>query len=119
MQDLGTLQLSQKMTGVKLEAEDASSNVVMSFNGLSLSVTPAGIVSFANQSTSAALPAGSTFFVDILAENIGQATITAQGQQGNFLPTFTYQFTVEVVADPNTPGLPVTWVVTPGPIVSQ
>ena len=67
MQDLGTLQLSQKMTGVQLVAEDAQGNVVPSFNGLSLSVSPAGIVSFANQATSPATPAGSTYSVDIIA----------------------------------------------------
>ncbi len=119
MQDLGTLQLSQKMTGVLLVAEDAQGNVVPSFNGLSLSVNPPGIVSFANQATSPTTPAGSTYTVDIKAEAVGTATITAQGQQGNFLPTFSTQFTIEVVANPNTPGPPTQWAVTPGTIGAQ
>lgn len=124
MQDLGQIQLNEKMTGVQLVAVDANTppDNVPSFNGLTLTATPVGIVSFANQAASPATPtnpAGSTFTVDIIAENIGQVTITAQGQQGNFLPVFTTQFTIEVVANPNTPGPPVAWVVTPGTVVSQ
>jgi hypothetical protein len=119
MQDLGTLQLSQKMTGVTLVAEDTKGNIVPNFGSPSFTVSPVGLVSFANLATSTALPAGSTFTVDILAEAVGQATVTVQGQQGNFLPTFTTQFTVEVVPNPNTPGPPTQWVLTPGTIVSQ
>ncbi len=119
VQDLGTITTKQKMTGVKLVAKDDNGNVVASFNGLSLTATPAGVVSFANQAPTSDLPADSTFTVDIIGQAPGTATITADGQQGNFQPHFDTSFTVEVTLDPSTPGVPTQWVVTPGTVVSQ
>lgn len=119
VQDLGTITTKQKMIGVKLVAQDANGNVVPSFNGLSLTATPVGVVSFANQTQTSDLPADSTFTVDIVGQSVGQATIVADGQQGNFQPHFDTSFTIEVTLDPSTPGPPTTWIVTPGTIVSQ
>jgi hypothetical protein len=121
MQDLGQIQVNQKRTNVILAAHDTpGENTVPSFNGLTLTATPPGIVSFANQTQTADLPAGSTFKFDIIGHVVGAVTITAQGQQGNFMPTFTTDLSFEVVADPNAPGLPDHWVVVdPGQTVAQ
>jgi hypothetical protein len=121
MQDLGSIQLNQKMTGVQLVAADGATppNPLVSFNGLQLSVSPAGAVTFANQTATPALPAGSTFTVDIIPALVGQAIITAQGQQYNFGPTFQTMFTIEVIAAPAPPDYPTQWLVTAGSVVSQ
>lgn len=121
MTNLGQLQVNQKMTGVKFQAQDANGDPVVSFNGLTLSVDQTNAITFANQAATTDLPVGSTFTVDIIptAVTSGAATITAVGQQGNGLPTFTSQAQITVVANPNAPGPPVQWVITAGAIVSQ
>lgn len=119
-QDLGTITTLQKMVGIKLVAKDANENTVPSFNGLSLSALPANILTISNIQQTADLPAGSTFTFDVAALGpLGQATITADGQQGNFQPHFDTDFTIEVIADPSTPGPPTHWVGTPGTIEAQ
>lgn len=120
MLDLGSMQVGQKMTGVKLVAADSATPPVplVSFNGLTLAGLPAGLVSFANQEGTSDAPAGSTFTVDILAIGVGQAVITATGQQYNFGPQFSTSFTVEVTAAAAPPDYPTQWVVTAGTALS-
>lgn len=124
MINLGTIQLNQKMTGVQFVAQDGANppNNVVSFNGLSLAASPTGIVSFQNQTAVPGTPTNpldSTFTVDIVAQGLGTTTITATGQQGNGQPTFSTQCTITVVANPNAPGPPIAWSITPGTVVSQ
>lgn len=108
------------MTGVKLVAKDANENSVPSFNGASLSVLPIGIVAISNIQPAGDSPTGSAYTFDIAALGpLGQATITADGQQGNFQPHFDTDFTIEVIADPSTPGPPTHWLVTPGTVSAQ
>lgn len=99
--NLGTITTKQKMTAVKFQAQDADGNPAVSFNGLTLSVDQPSCVSFANQTQTGDLPAGSTFIVDILgaSPSSGPVTITATGEQGNFAPQFTTQVQITVTAD--------------------
>lgn len=121
MVNLGSINISQKMTGVKFQAQDANGDPVVSFNGLQLSTDQPGNLSFVNQQGTNDLPLGSTFTVDIVATGIttGAATINAVGQQGNGMPTFTTNAILAVVANPNQPGLPVMWAITGGTVVPQ
>lgn len=128
-----TVQINQKIIATKFQAQDSNGDAVASFNGLTPSVDQTGAITFANLTTlpaaapgadpqfPAGYPANSTYSIDIVptALTTGAATITATGQQGNGLPTFTTQMQVTVVANPNAPGLPIQWDIVVGTIVSQ
>lgn len=116
--DLGTITNLQTMTQVKFVAQDANGHVVSSFNGITLTSDQPSAIQIKNVTQTGDSPAGSTFTADIkgLAPSNGTVTITAQGQQGNFQPTFSTTFTIKVVMDPSLPGPPVAWVATAGSV---
>lgn len=122
--DLGTITNLQRMSQVRIVANDANSNQVPVFNG----TTPAGLQLFANQTSitfenivpdPAASPVGSAFFADIVgqAPSSGLVSITAKGQVDASGAVFNNVVaTITVIKDPSIPGPPAFWVITAGTI---
>jgi hypothetical protein len=121
MQNLGSITNLEKMTGVKVVAEDSNGNPVPNFNGTPSISADIGGVAISNVQATADLPANSTFTFDITATGVsdGPVTLTVQGSKGPSLPLFTADLQITVTQDPSLPGLPVTWVATPGVISAQ
>jgi uncharacterized protein YjdB len=92
---------------VTAAAEDAAGNPASNFN-------PALWASSANAIASIANISENGLTATIVAGQVGTATITVTGQQGNGLPQFTTQFSVTVTA-----GVPTQFVFTFGTPTAQ
>lgn len=116
MVTLAPLNVNQKRVAVRFSAQDPNQIYVPDFNGLALSVTPTGSLTFSNlrADPDPTKPVGCSFLVDITGVAQGTSVITGTGQQANFGAHFTTQCSVVINPDPAAPGLPDHWEIADG-----